>query len=190
MCTRNIWIPKKTSGIVKIKNTDLETFIKEHKEIGVSIENPAVYPYLTAQVNLEIQEKLIGKHREDNAQKILNLVGLKGNNLKVEKYSLGMKQRLALGLALVGEPSILILDEPFNGLDPIVVEDMINLLKQLKEEGITIIISSHMIDDLLELVDVIDVMKNGSIIKEIYLKELVNTDIKKYLLSLMKEENR
>ena len=101
-----------------------------------------------------------------------------------------MKQRLALGLALVGEPSILILDEPFNGLDPIVVEDMINLLKQLKEEGITIIISSHMIDDLLELVDVIDVMKNGSIIKEIYLKELVNTDIKKYLLSLMKEENR
>ena len=82
------------------------------------------------------------------------------------------------------------MDEPFNGLDPIVVEDMINLLKQLKEEGITIIISSHMIDDLLELVDVIDVMKNGSIIKEIYLKELVNTDIKKYLLSLMKEENR
>ena len=97
---------------------------------------------------------------------------------------------MALGLALVGEPSILILDEPFNGLDPIVVEDMINLLKQLKEEGITIIISSHMIDDLLELVDVIDVMKNGSIIKEIFLKELVNTDIKKYLLNLMKEENR
>ena len=133
---------------------------------------------------------MIGNHREDNAQKILNLVGLKGNNLKVEKYSLGMKQRLALGLALVGEPSILILDEPFNGLDPIVVEDMINLLKQLKEEGITIIISSHMIDDLLELVDVIDVMKNGSIIKSIFLKELVNTDIKKYLLNLMKEEKR
>ena len=100
-----------------------------------------------------------------------------------------MKQRLALGLALVGEPSILILDEPFNGLDPIVIEDMIKLLKQLKTEDITIIISSHMIDDLLELVDVIDVMKNGSIIKEVFLKELVDTDIKKYLLSLMKEES-
>ena len=96
---------------------------------------------------------------------------------------------MALGLALVGEPSILILDEPFNGLDPIVIEDMIKLLKQLKTEDITIIISSHMIDDLLELVDVIDVMKNGSIIKEVFLKELVDTDIKKYLLSLMKEES-
>ncbi|RGZ29585.1 hypothetical protein DW994_16170 [Mediterraneibacter gnavus] len=85
--------------------------------------------------------------------------------------------------------SILILDEPFNGLDPIVIEDMIKLLKQLKTEDITIIISSHMIDDLLELVDVIDVMKNGSIIKEVFLKELVDTDIKKYLLSLMKEES-
>ena len=81
------------------------------------------------------------------------------------------------------------MDEPFNGLDPIVIEDMIKLLKQLKTEDITIIISSHMIDDLLELVDVIDVMKNGSIIKEVFLKELVDTDIKKYLLSLMKEES-
>ena len=109
--------------------------------------------------------------------------------MMVKSLSPAECQITEIAKAWASNPRILILDEPFNGLDPIVIEDMIKLLKQLKTEDITIIISSHMIDDLLELVDVIDVMKNGSIIKEVFLKELVDTDIKKYLLSLMKEES-
>lgn len=142
--------------------------------MGCVIESPALYTELTAKQNLEVFRKAYGLSSKESVQQILKQVGLSQyENEIVKKFSLGMKQRLAIGVALLGNPDFLILDEPINGLDPTGIQDMRNfLLKLNREEHITIMISSHILGELSKIATKYGIIKNGKLIEEITAKEL------------------
>lgn len=142
--------------------------------MGCVIESPALYTELTAKQNLEVFRKAYGLSSKESVQQILKQVGLSQyENKIVKKFSLGMKQRLAIGVALLGNPDFLILDEPINGLDPTGIQDMRNfLLKLNREEHITIMISSHILGELSKIATKYGIIKNGKLNEEITAKEL------------------
>ncbi len=124
----------------------------ENIKIGAIIETPALYPTLSAKGNLKYQLKICGcpsKEVKSKIAELLELVHLKDTRKLVMNYSLGMRQRLALAMALVGNPQFLILDEPLNGLDPEGIKDVRAIIAKLNEEyGVTIMISSHILSEL------------------------------------------
>ncbi|MBR6483649.1 MAG: ATP-binding cassette domain-containing protein, partial [Clostridiales bacterium] len=123
---------------------------EQRKRIGSLIEGPALYPYMTAYQNMETQRIQRGIPDKSIIDKTLKLVGLEDTGKKkVRNFSLGMKQRLGIAVALLNTPEFLILDEPINGLDPSGIVDVRNLIKKLnKEYGMTILISSHILEEL------------------------------------------
>lgn len=134
------------------------------KKIGSFIESPSFYPNLTGKENLDIIRRILGLP-ESSVDEALELVGLSefGNRL-AKKYSLGMKQRLGLASALLGEPPILILDEPTNGLDIEGIIEMRNLIKKLSQQGMAILISSHNLTEIDNLCNRIIAIKDGKIV--------------------------
>ncbi|MBM7565918.1 ATP-binding cassette domain-containing protein [Paenibacillus sacheonensis] len=144
------------------------------KRMGVAIENPALYPQLTAAENLEAHRLQQGIPGKESLKRTLDLIGLSGTGRKKTKnFSLGMKQRLALGVALLGEPEFLILDEPTNGLDPMGVVEMRELLTRLNREmGITILISSHILSELHLLATHYGIIHKGKLLEELTSREL------------------
>ncbi|MEF9992019.1 MAG: ABC transporter ATP-binding protein [Peptostreptococcaceae bacterium] len=146
----------------------------QRKRIGCIIESPALYSNMTANQNLEIirvQRGIPGSSCIDEVLKIVNLQDT--GNKKVKNFSLGMKQRLALAIALLGDPEFLILDEAVNGLDPSGIVEFRNLLKKLnKERGITILISSHLLNELNQLATCYGFIHKGKIVEQITAKEL------------------
>lgn len=155
------------------KNIDSDNNLLER--IGVLIENPGIYPNLSAYENMKLKCLSYGINKEGYIESLLEQVGLENvGKKKTKEFSLGMKQRLGLALALVGEPDLLLLDEPVSGLDPqgiIEIRDI--LLKLNKEKNITIIISSHILEELAKLSTRFGIIDNGQIIKEIYKEELL-----------------
>lgn len=144
------------------------------KKVGCIIENPGFYSNLTGTENLEIFAKLRGLD-QDSVKKTLDLVNLPYKDKKLfSKYSLGMKQRLAIANAIMHNPEILVLDEPINGLDPIGIAEVRELLKKLKESGVSILISSHILSELENLADRIGIIDFGKMIEEINMKEWKN----------------
>ncbi|MCX7903608.1 MAG: lantibiotic protection ABC transporter ATP-binding subunit [Caloramator sp.] len=132
-------------------------------KLGTLIEYPSIYSNLTAEENLIIHTLLMGIER-DNIKKVLNIVGLENADKKiVSKFSLGMKQRLGIAIALLGDPEILILDEPTNGLDPIGIQEMRELILSFKERGITVIITSHILSEIEKIIDKIAIINLGEI---------------------------
>lgn len=168
-------LQKPTSGDISIYGvkTDNKDILNSRKRIGAIIETPAIYQNMSARNNLIIQFKLIGSPNDD-IDELLKLVGLENTGKKkVKNFSLGMKQRLAIALALVGSPDFLILDEPINGLDPQgIVEIRELILKLNKEKRITILISSHYLDELSKIATHYGFVDNGTIIKEISSEDL------------------
>ncbi|WP_415776810.1 ATP-binding cassette domain-containing protein, partial [Clostridium perfringens] len=155
----------------------------EHKKIGNIIETPSFYSFLTAKQNLEyyrIQRGIVG---EKSIDEILEMVGLGDvGNKKFKKFSLGMKQRLGLALALLGEPELLILDEPTNGMDPMGIKEVREVLINLnKKNGVTILVSSHILGELSQLANCYGFLKDGKIIEEISSEEL-NEKCRNHLL--------
>ncbi len=144
-------------------------------KIGSIIETPSVYGHLTAVENLQVLQKIY-QCPESRIPEILNLVGLKNTgNKKASQFSLGMKQRLGIAIALLNSPGLLILDEPTNGLDPNGMLEMRELLKKLnKEQGITIVISSHLLSEIEKLVSHIGIINKGCLIFQGPLEELMN----------------
>lgn len=142
--------------------------------IGSLIESPGFYPNLTATENLRIFETLRGVPNRNAIKDSLDLVGLPYNDKKLfSEYSLGMKQRLAIALAIMHDPEILILDEPINGLDPIGIAELRKFildLCKLKEK--TIIISSHILSEIKLIADDIGIIDNGKLLEEESLEEL------------------
>ena len=138
------------------------------------IEAPGFYPNLTATENLDIFATLRGVPNRHAIKDALDLVGLPYKDKKIFlKYSLGMKQRLAIALAIMHDPEILILDEPINGLDPIGIAEVRVLLRQLCEKrGKTILISSHILSEVSLLVDDIGIIDKGILLEEANLAEL------------------
>ena len=169
-------LQKPTSGmyaIYGVLNTDKQ-ITKMRKRVGAIVETPSIRIDADAEDNLKEQYKILGLPSEDSLKEILTLVGLSNTGKKKAKhFSLGMKQRLGIAIALVGEPDFLILDEPINGLDPEgIIEIRELILKLNKEKGITFLISSHYLDELSKIATHYGFLNKGSIIKEISKQEL------------------
>jgi len=145
------------------------------KRMGAIIETPSIYGELSAKDNLIEQFQLVGMPNLDGLDELLKLVGLENTGKKKAKnFSLGMKQRLGIAIALANNPDFLILDEPINGLDPQgIIEIRELILKLNKEKRITILISSHYLDELSKIATHYGFLDNGSIIKEISNEELI-----------------
>lgn len=165
-----------TSGKVSILGKDMSVNSEKKvlKKVGCIIENPGFYSNLTGTENLKIFAKLRGLD-QDSVKKALELVNLPYKDKKIfSKYSLGMKQRLAIANAIMHNPEILVLDEPTNGLDPIGIAEVRELLKKFKESGISILISSHILSELENVADRISIIDFGKMIEEINMKEWKN----------------
>lgn len=150
------------------KNTDKD-ILKSRRRIGAIIENPSIYLDMTAENNLKQQYRILGLPSYDGINDILKLVGLNNTGQKKAKnFSLGMRQRLGIAIALAGSPDFLILDEPVNGLDPQgIIEIRELILKLNKERQITVLISSHILDELSKLATHYGFINNGQLVKEI-----------------------
>lgn len=130
-------------------------------KIGALIENPPIYENLTARENLEVRAILLGapKSRIDEVLQTVSLTNT--GKKKAGQFSLGMKQRLGIALALLGNPKLLILDEPTNGLDPIGIEELRELIRSFPEKGITVILSSHILSEVQMCADYIGIISDG-----------------------------
>lgn len=155
------------------KNTDKE-IAKSRRRMGAVVETPSVYLDMTAEDNLKQQYRILGLPSFDGLHEILELVGLSDTGKKKAKdFSLGMRQRLGIAIALVGDPDFLVLDEPVNGLDPQGIVEMRELILKLnREKQITFLISSHILDELSRLATHYGFIDRGSLVKEISMEEL------------------
>ena len=164
-----------TSGEVTIWGQPLRTNEKKLlPRIGYLIESPGFYPNLTATENLRIFATLRGVPSRNAIKNALDLVGLPYKDKKLfSQYSLGMKQRLAIALAIMHDPELLILDEPINGLDPIGIAEVRSFIRDLcTERGKTILISSHILSEIALLADDIGIIDHGELLEEESLAEL------------------
>lgn len=165
------------AGLVKPQDGQLAIFGEEaprtrelaRKRIGTLIEGPALYPQLSAYGNLNIDRIQKGIPGKGCIHRALKLVGLEHTKRKKTKhFSLGMKQRLGIAMALLSEPELLILDEPVNGLDPMGIIEIRELLLRLnREEGVTILISSHILSELDQLANHYGIIHRGILLEEI-----------------------
>jgi ABC-2 type transport system ATP-binding protein len=147
---------------------------KSRRRIGAVVETPSIYLELTAGDNLKEQYRILGLPSFDGIPEILKLVGLENTGKKKAKnFSLGMRQRLGIVIALAGNPDFLILDEPVNGLDPQGIIEIRELILKLNQEhAITVLISSHILDELSRLATHFGFIDNGCIVKEISAADL------------------
>ena len=172
------------TGLSPIENGTIELFGKSdskglaeaRRKMGCLVESPILDMRKTAKENLMLQELLYGNKDSAKVDKILARVGLGDvKNKKVGNFSLGMKQRLGIALALINDPELLILDEPVNGLDPMGMVDVRELLVSLcKEDGITIVVSSHILAELYQLATDYIIISHGHIISTLSKEELDN----------------
>lgn len=165
-----------TSGsftLYGIRNNSKD-IIKSHRRMGAIVETPAIYANMTAEENLKQQYLILGLPSYDGISELLKLVGLENTGKKkVKNYSLGMKQRLGIAIALAGDPDFLVLDEPVNGLDPQGIVEMREMLLKLnRERQITILISSHILDELSRLATHYGIIDCGKMVKELSAEEL------------------
>lgn len=172
---------KMVSGLSNPSSGEIELFGAFHSEaaayhsrIGNLIEAPGLYPGMTGLENLKCKTLALGIHKRGYEQELLDIVGIgKTGNKKVKNYSLGMRQRLGIAMALAGGPDLLILDEPINGLDPQGMAEIRDMLLRLKEEkNITIMISSHILEELYKIADTFGIIHQGQLLQEISKEEL------------------
>jgi ABC-2 type transport system ATP-binding protein len=150
--------------------------VKSRRRMGAVVETPSIYLDMTAEENLKQQYLILGLPSYEGIQELLKLVGLENTGRKKAKhFSLGMKQRLGIAVALCGDPDFLVLDEPVNGLDPQgIVEIRELILKLNRERQITVLISSHILDELSKLATHYGIIDGGHMVKELSAEELDN----------------
>nr|WP_040982796.1 ABC transporter ATP-binding protein [Oceanobacillus jeddahense] len=186
-------------GLIKPTSGDIELFgenlFKNQKgvlrRIGSMVEVPGFYENLTARENLLINAKIIGVHKKNAIDEALEIVDLHHETKKlVGKYSLGMKQRLGIARALLHYPELLILDEPTNGLDPIGIKEMRNLIQSLaKERNITIFVSSHILSEMEQLADHMGIIHEGKLLEEVAFESLRKRN-RKYIEFQVSNDNK
>ncbi|PGV57758.1 bacitracin ABC transporter ATP-binding protein [Bacillus cereus] len=157
---------KATEGDITISGKDLnENRLSILSDVGALVENPSYYAHLNAIENLEVY-RILRNIPKEKIHAVLKTVGLQNAaHQKVKEYSLGMKQRLGLAIALLGDPRLLILDEPTNGLDPQGIHEMRELIKSLaKERGITILVSSHLLSEIDQMATYVGIISKGRLI--------------------------
>jgi len=155
--------------------------------IGVVTESPAFYPYLTGEENLRLYGSLLGVKNEKRIREVLDKVNLLGVRQKVSEYSQGMRQRLALALALLNDPELLILDEPTNGLDPQGIYEIKSIIKELNRDGVTVFLSSHILSEVQEMATRVGVIHRGKLIAEGEVEELLTFGDRVTLVASPKE---
>ncbi|WP_278840829.1 ATP-binding cassette domain-containing protein [Holdemania filiformis] len=150
---------------------------KSRRKMGAVIETPSLYRELNARENLEVQLRMLGLAESSEIDRLLALVGLsEAGRKKVKDFSLGMRQRLAMAVALAGDPDFLVLDEPVNGLDPQGIIEVRELILKLNQKHqVTVMISSHNLDELARLATVYGFIDHGRMVKEIAADELEKT---------------
>lgn len=156
-----------------IKNTD-KNICRSRRRIGSVVETPSIYLDMTAEDNLKQQYRILGMPSFDGIDELLKLVGLENTGKKkARNFSLGMRQRLGIAVALCGNPDFLVLDEPINGLDPQgIIEIRELILKLNRERQITVLISSHILDELAKLATHYGFIDSGKIVREMSAEEL------------------
>lgn len=165
----------KSGGEIELLGANEENELnKARTMVGSLIESPSFYTNMTARENLEVSRLVRNIPGKKCIDEVLELVGLKDvEKKKVKNFSLGMRQRLGIANALMGNPKLLILDEPINGLDPMGIVEIRELLKKInKEKDMTILISSHILSELSELATTYGIISNGKLIEEITAKQL------------------
>ena len=165
----------KSGGELELLGANEENELnKARTMVGSLIESPSFYTNMTARENLEVSRLVRNIPGKKCIDEVLELVGLKDvEKKKVKNFSLGMRQRLGIANALMGNPKLLILDEPINGLDPMGIVEIRELLKKInKEKDMTILISSHILSELSELATTYGIISNGKLIEEITAKQL------------------
>lgn len=148
--------------------TSGEIFFRGHRwsradlaEIGALIETPPIYENLTAWENLKVRALLLGVS-DERIQEVLRLTDIaKTGKKRAGAFSLGMKQRLGIALALLGHPRLLVLDEPINGLDPLGIQELRQLIRSFPKQGITVIVSSHILSEIQQTADYIGIIADG-----------------------------
>ncbi len=164
-----------TSGSVEVLGHDIATASAEVlPRVGALVETPALYLYMSGRDNLRAVGSVLGGVPESRIDEVLELVRLKGRERdKVKTYSLGMKQRLGVAMALLQDPDLLVLDEPANGLDPAGIVEMRDLLRTLSAAGKTIFISSHVLTEVRQICTRVAILDQGRLVTETTIEELV-----------------
>lgn len=165
---------------------------EQRKQIGSLLETPNFYHYLSAVNNLKITQSISGRGSLDEIHEVLKTVNLyERRNSRFSSFSLGMKQRLAIAAALLGSPKVLVLDEPTNGLDPVGIAEIRELIKLLSEKGTTIIIASHLLDEVEKICTHVAILKTGHLIAQGTVEEvLADEDVLEIASSDLDELNR
>lgn len=157
---------KPDSGTITIMGHDIQKdLVKALSQVGAIVENPDLYKDLTGRENLKVFARMYGKVSKEKIEEVIDTIGLKERiDDKVKKYSLGMKQRLGLGQALLCSPKLLILDEPTNGLDPVGIYEFRNIVRKLARENNTaVFISSHILAEIEQICDRVAFVQSGTI---------------------------
>jgi len=168
-----------SAGHASILGVDHGTpeYVHAIKRVGALIEAPAIYERLSARQNLELQALALGvpadSNRLDELLKLVDLADRAGDH--AGKYSLGMKQRLGIAIALVGRPDLLILDEPANGLDPAGIAEIRSLLRRLPEMGVTVLVSSHQLSEVQQACDRLVILANGKLVTSGTTEEILDS---------------
>ncbi len=165
------------SGRITICGKDVRgEFEDALANVGGIVENPEMYPYLTGRQNLEIFRRMFDSVDKNRIDEVAHTVGLAERlGDKVSKYSLGMRQRLGIAQALLADPKVLVLDEPTNGLDPMGIKDLRDLLKWLAaEKGVSVFVSSHQLAELDLMCDRVAVLNSGKILRTLTIDEIRN----------------
>ena len=171
--------------IYGIGNTD-KTIAQARRRMGAVVETPSIYLDLSAEDNMKVQYRILGLPSQGGINELLALVGLtETGKKKVKNFSLGMKQRLGIAVALAGKPDFLVLDEPVNGLDPQgIIEIRELILKLNREMGITVLISSHILDELSRVATHYGFIDSGHIVKEISAEDLERSCTRKTVVTV------
>lgn len=171
-------LQRPTMGEIKLYGIDYNDKLvgKTRRRMGSVVETPSIYLDMTAVENLKMQYRILGMPSFDGIDEILRLVGLENTGKKKAKhFSLGMRQRLGIAVALAGNPDFLVLDEPINGLDPQGIIDVRELILKLnRERGITVLVSSHVLEELSKIATHFGFIDKGKIVKEMSATELEN----------------
>jgi ABC-2 type transport system ATP-binding protein len=167
-----------TGGSVEVLGQDIGQHLEEVlPQVGALVETPALYTYMSGRANLLTMATALGGIPEGHIDTILDVVGLRERQKdRVRTYSLGMKQRLGVGMALLHNPDLLMLDEPANGLDPAGIVEIRDLMRALAAQGKTIFISSHVLTEVQQICTRVAIINNGRLVTESTVEELTQTD--------------
>jgi ABC-2 type transport system ATP-binding protein len=182
---------KNQHGTIRLFNKDIAQHrIEILKNVGSLIEQPSLYAHLTARENLEVYRKIHGtpKSRIDEVLKLVDLAGT--GSKKAKQFSLGMKQRLSIAVALLHKPELLILDEPTNGLDPNGIIETRELIKRLNKEGVTIIVSSHILAEVERMATHVGIIHKGKLLFQGPLSELQQLKNKQSFVQVDTSDNK